>query len=454
MSQLSPAEIEEERRRAEAFNVFLDAFPAPPPQPVAPSPAPVSSTWKPRLPTVTPGSRGAETLAAKPPDQEEADASAGAPEPGADKAPRRRRGSCRWELSATPSTVCGDNYRAQPSTTTSSNSSKWADTSQFTDLNCQASKERAAMCLNTTRSERGTLSSLIMGTCITSRPAAYISRSLPPMQPHPLPATVTPKYKPPPVCFDRPRPAADQPELGLHRLHPPAPRPARSTFEDPPPPPPRPVPTEPSVKQGPPPKTPRRGSREATHTRRFSGRFRKASGTRRPQRLNRPLHDVRRCTTYSLDRAHPGPIAKPAAVDPWLLPAGARKPEGLAPAKPAPPPAMVKPCAYQDYRKTTLTAGPKAATPPGYPKSAADRPGPRRTGPSTTQPQARRWVPGKGSARPPAPPIPEPGTGKAAPAPDPKAGLEPSAPAPVTEAEHEPSDPAAQTRTEEPEDSQ
>ena len=91
ISQLNPAEIEEERRRAEAFNAFLDAFPAPPPQPAAPSPAPASSTWKPRLPTVTPGARSAGTPAAELPGQGEADAAAGATEPGADQTLRRMR---------------------------------------------------------------------------------------------------------------------------------------------------------------------------------------------------------------------------------------------------------------------------------------------------------------------------------------------------------------------------
>ena len=87
ISQLSPAEIEEERRIAEAFNAFLDAFPAPPPKPAAPKPAPTTSTWKPQLPTVTPIGREAETLAAELTEQGKAGASAEAAEPDADLAP-------------------------------------------------------------------------------------------------------------------------------------------------------------------------------------------------------------------------------------------------------------------------------------------------------------------------------------------------------------------------------
>ena len=83
LSRLSPAELAEERKRAEAFNAFLDAFHTPPPQPAAPSPAPVSSTWMPRLP----GSQGTATPVANPPDKGEADASARAPAPGTKRAP-------------------------------------------------------------------------------------------------------------------------------------------------------------------------------------------------------------------------------------------------------------------------------------------------------------------------------------------------------------------------------
>ena len=87
---------------------------------------------------------------------------------------------------------------------------------------------------------------------LTQPPAEAVQ--LPPMQKHPLPARVTTGYKPPPVRVDRPEPALDQAAPGV----PPAvPGPVRSVFGDPPPPPPGPVPTEPSVKQGPPPKTQR-----------------------------------------------------------------------------------------------------------------------------------------------------------------------------------------------------
>ena len=199
------------------------------------------------------------------------------------------------------------------------------------------------------------------------------------------------------MCFDRPKPAADQPELGPH---PPAPHPVRSTFEEPPPPPPGLVPTEPSVKQGPPPKIPSpripRNEPQVPVQRPIQKGlgFQKAS-------VPRPLPARRTTLLYSLDPAHPGPIAKPAAVDPWMLPTPARDPAGLAPAKPLPPPAIVKHCAYQDFRKTTPTAEPKAAASSGHPKGAADRSGPRRSGPADRQPSTRRWVPSKGPLAPP-----------------------------------------------------
>ena len=43
ISQLTLAEIEEERRIAEEFNAFFDALLAPQPKPVAPKPAPTAS---------------------------------------------------------------------------------------------------------------------------------------------------------------------------------------------------------------------------------------------------------------------------------------------------------------------------------------------------------------------------------------------------------------------------
>ena len=204
---------------------------------------------------------------------------------------------------------------------------------------------------------------------LTQAPAKAEQR--PPMQKHPLHATVTPSYKPPPVCFDRPKPAGDQPELGPK---PPAPHPVRSTLEaggtpSAPAGPPGPVPTEPSVKEGPPPKTPPPkilcGEPQVPVQRPIQKGhgYQKASVPRPPPAKRTTLH-------YSLDPAHPGPIAKPAAVDPWMLPAAAPKPAEPAPPKPPPPPTIVKPCAFNDYRKTPPTSASQAAAAPGHPLRA------------------------------------------------------------------------------------
>ena len=87
ISQLTPAEIEEERRIAEEFNAFLGSFLAPQPNPVAPNPAPTASAWKPQLPTRPPIGREAEILSAVHTEQGEAGAPAEAAEPNVDLAP-------------------------------------------------------------------------------------------------------------------------------------------------------------------------------------------------------------------------------------------------------------------------------------------------------------------------------------------------------------------------------
>ena len=457
ISQLSPAEIEEERRIAEAFNAFLNAFPAPPPQPAAPRPAP-ATTWTPQLPTATPSGSSAETLASEPPGQGAADVSAEAAEPGADLAPPADAEGEPPTIGSYPPlrqpsalTVIGRSPPPPPPPTALVGRHVTVHGSELPGIEGESGhvteygpfSEQYNVQLNNGHKYHLAPRHLRLTQALAK------AVQLPPMQKHPLPATVTPKYRPPPVCFDRPKPAADQPELGPH---PPAPRPATSKFEEPPPPPPGPVPTEPSVKQGPPPKTPPPRIPRSEPPAQVQRPIQKSLGK---QKASAPRPPPARRTTlhYSLDPAHPGPIAKPAAVDPWMLPAAARDSEGLAPAKPALPPAIVKPCAYQDYRKTTPTAEPKAATPPGHPKGAADRSGPRRAGPADTQPPTRRWVPSKESPRLPAPPIPKSATGKAAPASDPKASPEPPATAPTTEAGPEPSD-SGGTQTAEPGDSQ
>ena len=204
------------------------------------------------------------------------------------------------------------------------------------------------------------------------------------MQKHPLPATVTPSYKPPPVCFVRPKPAGDQPELGPK---PPAPHPVRSALEVPPPPPPGPVPAETSVKQGPPPKIPPpkilRGGLQLPVQRPIQ----KGQGSQKAS-VPRP-HPAQRTTLhYSLDPAHPGSIAKPAAVDPWMLPADAPKPAEPATPKPLPPRAIVKHCAFQDYRQTTLALASQAAAAPSLHQANTGRSGPQRSGPTDSQPSA------------------------------------------------------------------
>ena len=86
VSQLTPAEIEEERRIAEGFNAFLDTFPAPQPSLVAPKPASTASAWKPQLPTRPPFGREGETFLAVHTEQGEASAPDEAAEPEVDLA--------------------------------------------------------------------------------------------------------------------------------------------------------------------------------------------------------------------------------------------------------------------------------------------------------------------------------------------------------------------------------
>ena len=173
---------------------------------------------------------------------------------------------------------------------------------------------------------------------LTQPPAEAVQ--LPPMQKHPLPARITPGYKPPPVRADRPEPAPDQAEPGVP---PTAPGPVRSVLGDPPPPPPGPVPTEPSVKQGPPPKTQRPKIPRSEQP---------GIGPPKAQPLAAP--PVQRVTLhYSVDPRNPGPIAKlasgsvgiPSSLDPTL--------SGAEPPVTTLPKADVKPCQYTDYRYQT-----------------------------------------------------------------------------------------------------
>ena len=197
------------------------------------------------------------------------------------------------------------------------------------------------------------------------------------MQKHPLPARVTPGYKPPPVRVDRPEPAADQIEPGLL---PPVPYPVRSAFGDPPPHPPGPVPTEPSVKQGPPPKTQRpkilRGEQPTLG-------LPKGSPPLAPPVMRVTPH-------YSVDPRNLGPIAKPASGDPETPSAPDRPPSDPAPSEPAQHKVVIKLCFYKDYR----TGAP-------------------HVGKAVNQPTIRRWIPL--GDRPPAPPVPKTLTAEATP---------------------------------------
>ena len=224
---------------------------------------------------------------------------------------------------------------------------------------------------------------------------------LPPMQKHPLPARVTPGYKPPPVSVSRPEPAADQIEPGPPH---PVPYPVRSALGDPPPPPPGPVPTEPSAKQGPPPKTQRPRIPQGEQP--ILG-FPKGSPPLAPPAKQVTLH-------YSMDPRNPGPIAKPAAGDPGIPSSSDRPPSDPAPPEPTQPKVVIKPGFYTDYRKGAPLAG-KAIS----------------------QPTIRRWIP-KLSDRPPAPPVPKTSTAEAAPTPGPTADPARPDPALPNEAGREP----------------
>ena len=197
------------------------------------------------------------------------------------------------------------------------------------------------------------------------------------MQKHPLPAKIAPGYKPPPVRVDRPEPAADQAEPGIP---PPVPDPVRSAFGDPPPPPPGPVPTEPSVKQGPPPKTQRpkipRGEQPTIGL------------PKGPPQLAPPAQRV--TLHYSVDPRNPGSIAKPAAGSFGIPSSPDLCPPGSEPPEPTQPKVVVKPCSYKNYRTGAPHVG-KAVNP-------------------TTN---RRWIP-KLRDRPPAPPAPKTSAAEAA----------------------------------------
>ena len=92
ISHLSPAEIEEERRIAEAFNAFLDIVSTPEPQPVALKPAPTAAAWKPHIPTMASTRPVASALAPEPTEQVGAGAPAEAVEPDVDPASVGRKG--------------------------------------------------------------------------------------------------------------------------------------------------------------------------------------------------------------------------------------------------------------------------------------------------------------------------------------------------------------------------
>ena len=213
LSQLSPAEPAEERRRAEAFNAFLDAFPTPPPQPAAPSPAPAWSTWRPKLPTETPGQQGTATPATSPPDQGEADVSGGAPAPGTEQAspatvegkasaagsyPPFHRASAVTILERSPPPPPPPTALVGRHVTVHGSDLPSIEGESGYVLEYDPFGERYHVQLN-----NGHVYHLVSRRLhLTQAPAK--AAQLPPMQQHPLPATMTHKYKPPPVCFARP----------------------------------------------------------------------------------------------------------------------------------------------------------------------------------------------------------------------------------------------------------
>ena len=87
LRHLSPGEIDAERRIAEAFNAFLDAFPTPEQQPAASKPAPTAAAWKPHTPTMPSPGPVAPVPAPEPTAQVGAGAPAEAAEPDVDPAP-------------------------------------------------------------------------------------------------------------------------------------------------------------------------------------------------------------------------------------------------------------------------------------------------------------------------------------------------------------------------------
>ena len=303
ISQLSPAEIEEERRIAEASYEFLDAFPAPSLQPAAPRPAPATSTWKPQLPTVTPSARSAETLAAELPSQGEADASAEAAEPGANQAPPAYAEGEPPTIGSYPPlhqpsavTVIGHSPPPPPLPTALVGRHVTAHGSELPSIEGESGhvteygpfSERYHVQLN-----NGHVYHLASRHLhLTQAPAKAVQ--LPPMQTHPLPATVTPKYKPRRCASTDPsrqrtnlssghtRQLRARPEARSRNPH----RPRRDPC----------LPNRPRSKARRR-RFPRRGSFEASHTRRSSGRFRRALGARRPLRRDRLRPDARRFIT-------------------------------------------------------------------------------------------------------------------------------------------------------------
>ena len=80
-----------------------------------------------------------------------------------------------------------------------------------------------------------------------------------------------------------------------------------------------------------------------------------------------------------------------------------------------PIPPFLTPLFRSPDKRTTPAANPKVAPPPAVPTSVVDSPGPQLTRPSSDRPAAYNPILGKGSVRPPVPPIPSPSIGKAAP---------------------------------------
>ena len=229
-----PDKIDEECRIAEAFNAYLDAFSAPERQPAVFKPAPTAAAWKPHLPTMPSTGPVAPILAPDPTAQGGAGAPAEAAEPDVNPAPM-------VEGEAEPATVGSYPLHSPPAADTALNQGipppppptaivgrhvtvydsglPGLDGESGHVIEYDLSIDRYRVLPH--NGHVYYLASRLLR--LTRAPAEAVQ--LPPMQQPPLPARVTPTYKPPPVTLAPPEPAADQPEPAPP---PPAPYPTRA----------------------------------------------------------------------------------------------------------------------------------------------------------------------------------------------------------------------------------